>query len=186
MVRPALSPISGKGQTHPSDGFWLNMTSPPAGETFRGVTLLGKQESQAVAANGKRRFPELDGLRGIAALWVVLFHYTFGVANHWLKHDLSLAAQVTPWNASIDGLRAVDLFFIVSGFVIFMTLDSSKSLLDFVVSRFARLFPAYWFSVLLTSTVVILIPVVGQSATGELPKSQRPREAACSPFCRSE
>jgi len=37
----------------------------------------------------------------------------------------------------------------ISGFVIFMTLERSRRLLDFVVSRFARLYPAFWTALLL-------------------------------------
>jgi len=42
----------------------------------------------------------------------------------------------------------VNAFFIISGFVIFLTLEKTKSAFDFIVSRFSRLFPVYWFSVL--------------------------------------
>lgn len=118
-----------------------------------------------MAVSTSRRFTELDGLRGVAALWVVLFHYTFAVKHFWLRNDLSLVSHVTPWTGNLEGLRAVDLFFIISGFVIFMTIESSRSVLDFVASRFSRLYPAFWFSVLATSLVVVAIPLSGQVVT---------------------
>ena len=46
------------------------------------------------------------------------------------------------------------LFFLISGFVIFMTLDRARSASDFMVSRFSRLFPAYWTALALTVLVV--------------------------------
>jgi peptidoglycan/LPS O-acetylase OafA/YrhL len=59
-----------------------------------------------------------------------------------------------PW-----GARGVQLFFIISGFVIFMTLERTRSAMDFVVSRFARLYPAYWAAMYFTIAVVLISPV---------------------------
>jgi peptidoglycan/LPS O-acetylase OafA/YrhL len=42
----------------------------------------------------------------------------------------------------------------VSGFVIFLTLNKTKHTFDFVVSRFSRLYPAYWAGVLITFTCI--------------------------------
>jgi hypothetical protein len=47
-----------------------------------------------------------------------------------------------PSHEFVYGLFGVELFFIMSGFVIFMTLERSATLFDFAVSRFARLPPA--------------------------------------------
>lgn len=52
------------------------------------------------------------------------------------------------------GHFGVELFFVVSGFVIFMSLGNARSATDFAVSRCARLFPAYWAAVLLTATTL--------------------------------
>lgn len=89
------------------------------------------------------RLREVDALRGLAALAVVLFHFTtqFGV--------MFPGAPQTPLQVA-HGHFGVNLFFIISGFVIFMTLDRTESAMDFVVTRFSRLYPAYWVSVLLT------------------------------------
>lgn len=88
------------------------------------------------------RFFELDALRGVAALLVVLYHFTEQVAR-----QASEGLRV-PW-----GGLGVQLFFVISGFVILLTLERSKSVSDFSVSRFARLFPAYW----LACTVMISV-----------------------------
>jgi peptidoglycan/LPS O-acetylase OafA/YrhL len=91
------------------------------------------------------RIRELDSLRGLAAIAVVLFHLTY-----W--YDLN---RVAPFSVPF-GHFGVELFFVISGFVIFMTLDRCRSTGEFAVSRFARLFPAYWCAVLLTSVVAWL------------------------------
>jgi peptidoglycan/LPS O-acetylase OafA/YrhL len=48
------------------------------------------------------------------------------------------------------GITGVDMFFMISGFVIFLTLSNTKSWRDFVVSRFSRLYPVYWTCVTIT------------------------------------
>ncbi len=103
------------------------------------------------------RFGELDALRGLAALAVVLFHLT------WRASQVLPGAQTIPWGLEW-GRFGVHLFFSISGFVIFMTLERTSSAADFTVSRFARLFPAYWCGVLLTAIGVIALgaPELGQ------------------------
>jgi len=89
------------------------------------------------------RLVELDALRGIAALLVMLFHFTSRYDQ--LYGHITLPLFSVPW-----GHFGVNLFFMISGFVIFMTLHRVRQPHDFVVSRFSRLFPAYWVAVLLT------------------------------------
>jgi len=93
------------------------------------------------------RLKELDALRGIAALGVVLFHYTSWFNN---KFTLNIHPPFLFWL----GYCGVHLFFMISGFVIFMTLEKTKKPLDFVVSRFSRLYPAYW-AVLLINLMLV-------------------------------
>lgn len=105
------------------------------------------------------RLAELDALRGIAAGLVVLFHYT------WQVQFVYPAAKPISHGLFWGGY-GVELFFAISGFVIFMTLDRTGQSLDFVVSRFSRLFPAYWAGMLLTSAAVLLLgaPSLAQPA----------------------
>ncbi len=98
----------------------------------------------------KGRIAELDVLRGMAAVTVVIYH-------HVTIFDETLGRG--PRTRHIPyGVFAVHLFFMISGFVIFMSLDRTRTALDFVVSRFSRLFPAFWAAVLLTQTVLWLAP----------------------------
>ena len=53
------------------------------------------------------------------------------------------------------GLLGVELFFVISGFVILMSLEKVKSLGEFALHRAARLYPAYWFSVAIAGTVML-------------------------------
>jgi len=62
-----------------------------------------------------RRLVELDALRGIAATLVMLFHYTSQYERLY-GHEAAPAFTV-PW-----GHYGVNLFFMISGYVIFMTL----------------------------------------------------------------
>jgi peptidoglycan/LPS O-acetylase OafA/YrhL len=93
------------------------------------------------------RLEELDALRGLAAVAVVLFHLT------WRYDTMVPGAVGTPWGVPW-GKYGVEIFFGISGFVIFMTLSRTRTAMDFVVSRFARLFPAYWAGVILTTLII--------------------------------
>lgn len=101
------------------------------------------------------RVVELDALRGIAALAVVAFHYTTFYGRQ-IGHVPSLRFGFPAGN------YGVHLFFLISGFVIFMTLERTRNAMDFVVSRFSRLFPAYWAAMLATTAVVYTIGMPDQ------------------------
>lgn len=78
------------------------------------------------------RLAGIDGLRGVATLAVVIFHYdAFAFGAH--------PQQVWTWY----GLMGVELFFVISGFVILMTIERTESIWGFAVRRFARLYPLY-------------------------------------------
>jgi peptidoglycan/LPS O-acetylase OafA/YrhL len=100
--------------------------------------------------NASSRLIELDALRGLAALAVVVFHYTTFYQQE-IGHRQPLGFGFPAGN------YGVHLFFLISGFVIFMTLERTRTAMDFVVSRFSRLFPAYWAAMALTAAVVIAI-----------------------------
>lgn len=94
-----------------------------------------------------KRLLELDALRGLAAISVVLYHYFYNYGSRY-----GHAEMPTDW--SILGKYGVQLFFMVSGFVIFWTLNRTDRPLDFIVSRFSRLYPGYWFALFLTFSLV--------------------------------
>ncbi len=82
------------------------------------------------------RLQTLDLFRGVAALSVMLVHYTDGYRMH---HGQS-------YSPSYDfryGYLGVQLFFIISGFVIFLTVLQSKSVFDFLYKRLTRLYPTF-------------------------------------------
>lgn len=104
----------------------------------------------AVQRRAPGRVVELDALRGLAALAVVAFHYTTFYQQQ--------IGHVAPLGFGFPaGNYGVHLFFLISGFVILMTLERTRSAGDFVLSRFSRLFPAYWAAILLTAAVVYSI-----------------------------
>lgn len=88
------------------------------------------------------RYKELDALRGIAALLVVFFHFTIDTKQAKLGFEL--------------GVTGVDLFFVISGFVIFLSLNKISSVKEFFVNRVSRLFPSYWACVTFTYLVMII------------------------------
>ncbi len=104
-----------------------------------------------------RRIQEVDVLRGVCAFAVVLFHYI-------IRYDQVIGFDGVahpPLNAPhlrMIGELPVYVFFVISGFVIYMTLDRCKDVWDFAVSRISRIMPVYWASVILTYTLWELMP----------------------------
>lgn len=88
----------------------------------------------------KSRVNEIDLLRFLAALSVVFYHYTF---RGYAADGLSVVPYPALAPYTKYGYLGVELFFMISGFVIFMTAASGGAK-DFVVSRLVRLYPAFW------------------------------------------
>ncbi|MEV0666755.1 acyltransferase family protein [Actinomadura luteofluorescens] len=102
----------------------------------------------------RERLRELDLLRFAAALAVVLYHFTgFGGAGAWPAPSQEVFPEIAP--VTRFGYLGVDLFFVISGFVILMS-AWGRGPGEFGVSRLVRLMPAYWVSVLLGAAVYAL------------------------------
>jgi peptidoglycan/LPS O-acetylase OafA/YrhL len=100
------------------------------------------------ASRAPARLRELDVLRFVAAAAVMLHHFTGVPAPEWPGGD---ARRVFPELGPITrfGFLGVELFFLISGFVILLSAWGRRPG-DFMVSRFLRLFPAYWVGVVLS------------------------------------
>ncbi|MGW3768632.1 acyltransferase family protein [Actinomadura verrucosospora] len=99
----------------------------------------------------RERLRELDLLRFTAALAVVLYHFTgFGGAGAWPAPSQDVFPEIAP--VTRFGYLGVDLFFVISGFVILMS-AWGRGPGEFGISRLVRLMPAYWVSVLLGAAV---------------------------------
>jgi peptidoglycan/LPS O-acetylase OafA/YrhL len=99
------------------------------------------------------RFTEIDLLRFLAAVAVMILHYGirgFADGDHISPLHFPTLGPMVRYN-----YLGVNLFFMISGFVILMTVQG-KNLQDFVVSRLVRLYPAYWVCCTLTFVVILL------------------------------
>ena len=96
----------------------------------------------------KLRIFELDILRGIAALIVALFHLTLDTPKEYRTFNTSIFSIGSPMPS---------LFFIISGFVIFMTIEKIKDWKEFVITRFFRLYPSFWISIILSLIFVFFL-----------------------------
>lgn len=95
-------------------------------------------------------------LRGLAAIMVIVAHASeqfAGVGGRWLEvvHDA--------------GWAGVDLFFVISGFVMTYTVgtrppDPRAPGWDFLCRRLARIVPLYWVSTLAVSLIALLLPAM--------------------------
>lgn len=86
--------------------------------------------------------PEIDGLRAIAVLAVVIFH----INNHWLQ----------------GGFLGVDIFFVISGFLITSIIKAQMmqghfSFVDFYKSRMKRILPAFLVFILIISMIAKIL-----------------------------
>jgi peptidoglycan/LPS O-acetylase OafA/YrhL len=138
------------------------MPLPQAGAADgNGAGLVARPETPRLAA--------LDGLRFVAALAVLVFHYAgsgYYQGAIWGKPTAAEFPTLAP--VAVYGYLGVELFFLISGFAICMSTWGRKPG-EFVVSRVARLFPAYWLAVALTATVRTLAPApLGRPRLGDV------------------
>lgn len=99
------------------------------------------------------RVNEIDLLRFFAALAVVFFHYSF---RGYAADAMSIMPYPLLASLSKYGYLGVELFFMISGFVILMT-AANGSLRSFAISRIVRLYPAFWACCTVTFLVTLAI-----------------------------
>ena len=114
---------------------------------------------------------QLDGLRGMAILLVMVYHFCLphvGFHGHGGGFVLQLAQ---------GGWMGVDLFFVLSGFLItgilVETRDQEHYFRNFLGRRFLRIWPLYYVSLL---TLLVIIPLLLTSIPAEL-QSMRDKQA---------
>ena len=95
---------------------------------------------------------EIQWLRAIAALEVVTWH-----SDLITKHFSGYLLAKSEWYQPFGGI-GVELFFILSGYVICMRAPSYGSGAKFMLSRVARLFPMYWIFTSLTLVAFAINP----------------------------
>lgn len=99
-----------------------------------------------------RHLPALDGVRGVAILAVFLHHYGAGGI-----HSTSLPVRIVATFCGL-GWSGVDLFFVLSGFLItgilFDTQHDPAYYRKFYARRMLRIFPIYYLFVLITLLII--------------------------------
>ncbi len=119
---------------------------------------------QDASAPDRQHFFWIDTLRGIAAIIVLISHVSiFGLYGH--EHTL---AKWPPTRLLWSGHQAVMLFFVISGFALYLLFEQMAAVrgrwLKFIAVRFLRLYPPYLASLLL-ALVVLKAPALLGIAT---------------------
>ncbi|MFI8002079.1 acyltransferase family protein [Streptomyces sp. NPDC086010] len=115
---------------------------------------------RSITARTGGRLRALDGLRILAALMVCLYHYAGKngtIAESWGQSPGLKFPTLS--SVATYGCLGVQLFFVISGFVICMS-SWGRSPGDFFRSRVARLYPAYWAAIVIVTAAAVLLPVV--------------------------
>ncbi|MBC8037288.1 MAG: acyltransferase, partial [Rhizobiales bacterium] len=94
------------------------------------------------------RIHEFEALRGALAAWVVI--------GHVFKHSGYMPDALRPFPLLGDPGMPVDIFIILSGFVIFSLLDHKhEGYWPFITRRFFRLFPLFLVVLLVSAMLVV-------------------------------
>jgi peptidoglycan/LPS O-acetylase OafA/YrhL len=130
----------------------VNAPLKPDAAAVSGAVAL---ESASPSSIPRGHLPVLDGIRGLAVMMVLVFHFVGSMlATNWVERAI---VGVTK-----QGLLGVDLFFVLSGFLITGLLyeahDKPHYLRNFYVRRLLRIFPLYYGVLALVFLVAPLIP----------------------------
>lgn len=119
-------------------------------DLVQNVDLWGMARPMTDRAVAGRRRVMLDAVRGVAVLSVVLYHcFSVGVVAPRPDDTVGLG-----WSGFGAGRLGVDLFFVLSGYLMVGSWWNTRGWRDYLGRRTRRILPAYWVS------LVVLIPLV--------------------------
>ncbi|MBT2412859.1 acyltransferase [Streptomyces sp. ISL-12] len=144
-----------------------SVTSATVRPVAEGAEATGPAPVPETAAAPRRehRLRALDGLRLVAALMVAAYHYGGRGGDVTTAWGGSAAHQFPTLHTLFAyGCLGVEVFFVISGFVICMS-GWGRTLTAYFASRVSRLMPAYWVAVILVTAVFALPQVVYQAVS---------------------
>lgn len=104
----------------------------------------------------------IECMRGLAALWVFLFHISDMI-------QLSIPAL---YPLALEGYRGVPVFFAISGYCIFAAAQSSVARHSnpgtFLLRRFKRIYPTFWVSIAFVMTMPYVLEAISSFKSGVL------------------
>lgn len=107
-----------------------------------------------------KKILEIQGFRSLALVMVLMFHFF----SRWTQpnnvqniypYKFEIAKQISQF-----GFMGVQLFFIISGFVILQTLEKQSGFSSFLIARIKRIFPSLWISLVL---ILLIVNYLNQS-----------------------
>ena len=99
----------------------------------------------------KKRLTALDGIRGLAGLSVVLSHIGFNIAA-----ILNFPVVILAYKTLAVGPNSVQIFFVLSGFLMAFLYSKIANVHNFLKKRYARIIPIYAVVVLFLGTLRIM------------------------------
>jgi peptidoglycan/LPS O-acetylase OafA/YrhL len=119
----------------------------------------------------ERRFLLIDGLRGIAAMAVVFYHFHEAITrstDRWLPEALDVVFR--------RGYLGVDIFFVISGFVIAYSIRNGdftpNYLFRFWLRRSIRLDPPYWLTIAVEIALIVICLALIPSLRTPIPSAR--------------
>jgi peptidoglycan/LPS O-acetylase OafA/YrhL len=146
---------------------WQNLLSSVLNQTVGDFNSVFTERAMSNERNSvdflktKQHFEVLDGLRGVAALSIVVFHFM-----EWIFTDFSK-------NFIGHGYLAVDFFFCLSGFVVAYAYDDrikEMGLTQFFKSRLIRLYPLVVMGSILGLLAFFLDPFASSTTVYDISK----------------
>ncbi|MEO6148226.1 MAG: acyltransferase [Sulfuriferula sp.] len=110
------------------------------------LDMAGRKAAYRLPTHARLRRNNFDLLRFLLALTVFLYH----------SYVLSEVATLSVFDQILSADLAVKSFFIVSGFLIFMSYENSRDIRSYFVKRAKRIYPAYFFMILAGATLALI------------------------------
>lgn len=148
------SPFGGRGGRSRPNVEEVTTTATTPAAPARTATAPPTPTLPAPARSSAPRLAALDGLRFLAAVGVLAYHFTTRETTAWGRDLVDVAPAVSSW--AVYASLGPELFFVISGFVILMT-AWGRSVPDIIGSRVGRLYPAYWVGVLATGALLLFV-----------------------------
>lgn len=114
---------------------------------------LSDSKKPLTAVKPAKRIELLDSFRFLAIIVVILFHYFSSKVSIPNIYPYGLKYR----HIFVYGYMGVQLFYMISGFVIFMTIEKCKTLKEFLIRRLIRLWPLLFLCSIVTFIGIRLI-----------------------------